>query len=170
MPSIKPEDTIIGQYTKSSDGQKAGYKDDNSVPNDSRCPTFCAAIAHINNSRWNGVPILLKAGKGHHGPFRLLLYLSLTFTVPLTQSLFPQLSRNPKPKSAFSLNSAPRLSCPPQFLTPSPSACSPTRASTCRSTPICPASALARVPCPWNSTSRTAAACLKAKSRTRTKT
>lgn len=68
MASINPEDTIIGQYTKSSDGQKLGYKDDGSVPNDSVCPTFCAAIAHINNSRWDGVPILIKAGKGSFGP------------------------------------------------------------------------------------------------------
>ena len=89
MASIKPEDTMIGQYTKSSDGQKAGYKDDNSVPNNSRCPTFCAAIAHINNSRWNGVPILIKAGKGPHSPSRLLLYLPLTFSVPLTQVSVP---------------------------------------------------------------------------------
>lgn len=34
------------------------------MPNDSRCATFCAAIAHIDNERWNGVPFFLKAGKG----------------------------------------------------------------------------------------------------------
>lgn len=82
MASIKPEDTIIGQYTRASDGQKSGYKDDDSVPNDSRCPTFCAAIAHINNSRWNGVPILIKAGKGLLAPLVTFLYLSLISLSP----------------------------------------------------------------------------------------
>lgn len=84
MASISPEDIVIGQYTKSSDGQKPGYKDEDSVPNDSRCPTFCAAIAHINNPRWNGVPILIKAGKGPLGPSPLVLYLPLSFLSPAT--------------------------------------------------------------------------------------
>ncbi|MCJ1270281.1 Glucose-6-phosphate 1-dehydrogenase [Lobaria immixta] len=85
MASIKPEDTIIGQYIKSADGQKPGYKDDDAVPKDSHCPTFCAAIAHINNSRWNGVPILIKAGKGLHGPSRLALNLSPTLQESKTE-------------------------------------------------------------------------------------
>ena len=34
------------------------------MPDDSRCATFCAAIAHIGNERWNGVPFFLQAGKG----------------------------------------------------------------------------------------------------------
>lgn len=85
MASIKAEDTIIGQYIKSADGQKPGYKDDDAVPKDSHCPTFCAAIAHINNPRWNGVPILIKAGKGSLGPSRLVLNLSLSILSPDTQ-------------------------------------------------------------------------------------
>lgn len=64
MDSIKPKDVIIGQYGKSLDGTKPAYKEDDTVPKDSRCPTFCALVAHINNERWEGVPWILKAGKG----------------------------------------------------------------------------------------------------------
>ena len=69
MQAIKTEETIIGQYTRSLDGKVPGYRDDESVPEDSQCPTFCAAIAHIENQRWAGVPIFLKAGKGVSPPF-----------------------------------------------------------------------------------------------------
>ena len=61
---IHVEDTIIGQYVKSEDGEKPAFKDEEDVPDDSRCATFCAAIAHIGNERWNGVPFFLQAGKG----------------------------------------------------------------------------------------------------------
>ena len=61
---IEVEDTIIGQYAKSGDGEKPAFEDEEDVPDDSRCATFCAAIAHIGNERWNGVPFFLKAGKG----------------------------------------------------------------------------------------------------------
>jgi glucose-6-phosphate 1-dehydrogenase len=63
-PAIEPKDVIIGQYVKSLDGTKPGYKDDSTVPKDSRCPTFAAMVLHINNERWEGVPFILKAGKG----------------------------------------------------------------------------------------------------------
>ena len=61
---INVEDTIIGQYVKSEDGEKPAFKDEDDVPDDSRCATFCAAIAHVGNERWNGVPFFLQAGKG----------------------------------------------------------------------------------------------------------
>lgn len=63
------KNTLIGQYTKTADGQKPGYKDDETVPADSRCATFCTSIAYVKNARWQGVPFILKAGKGalsHH--------------------------------------------------------------------------------------------------------
>ena len=66
MLPIEYDDTIIGQYCKSSDGEKPAFKDEEDVPNDSRCVTFCAAIGHIENDRWAGVPFLLKAGKGRY--------------------------------------------------------------------------------------------------------
>ncbi|KAI9731491.1 MAG: Glucose-6-phosphate 1-dehydrogenase [Cirrosporium novae-zelandiae] len=63
IPSIEPKDVIIGQYGKSLDGTKLAYKEDDTVPRDSRCPTFCAMVAYIKNERWDGVPFILKAGK-----------------------------------------------------------------------------------------------------------
>ncbi|OLL21930.1 Glucose-6-phosphate 1-dehydrogenase [Neolecta irregularis DAH-3] len=61
--SIDPKNVIIGQYGKSEDGKKPGYLDDESVPKDSRCPTFCALTMYIQNERWDGVPFIVKAGK-----------------------------------------------------------------------------------------------------------
>ena len=64
IPSIEPKNVIIGQYGKSLDGNKPAYKEDDTVPKDSRCPTFCALVAYIKNERWDGVPFIMKAGKG----------------------------------------------------------------------------------------------------------
>ncbi|KAE8231191.1 hypothetical protein CF326_g3796 [Tilletia indica] len=63
VPPIKKEDVLLGQYTKSEDGEKPGYKDDESVPKDSNCPTFAALTLWVNSPRWEGVPFILKAGK-----------------------------------------------------------------------------------------------------------
>jgi glucose-6-phosphate 1-dehydrogenase len=63
IPPIEPKDVIIGQYGKSLDGTKPAYKEDDTVPKESRCPTFCAMVAYIKNERWDGVPFILKAGK-----------------------------------------------------------------------------------------------------------
>jgi glucose-6-phosphate 1-dehydrogenase len=63
MPPIEPKNVIIGQYEKSLDGSKPSYKDDESVPKGSRCPTFASMVAYIKNERWDGVPFILKAGK-----------------------------------------------------------------------------------------------------------
>ncbi|KAJ5119032.1 hypothetical protein N7526_010669 [Penicillium atrosanguineum] len=63
MDAIEPKNVIIGQYGRSLDGSKPGYLEDDTVPKDSRCPTFCALVAYIKNERWDGVPFILKAGK-----------------------------------------------------------------------------------------------------------
>jgi glucose-6-phosphate 1-dehydrogenase len=63
MPAIEPKNVIIGQYGKSLDGTKPAYKEDDTVPKDSRCPTFASMVAYIKNERWDGVPFILKAGK-----------------------------------------------------------------------------------------------------------
>ena len=59
-------DMIIGQYGAGSLNGRAfaGYKDDKSVAKDSRTPTFAACVLRIDNRRWDGVPVLLSAGKG----------------------------------------------------------------------------------------------------------
>src|SRR6201996_6082092 len=42
--AIEPKNVIIGQYGKSLDGSKPSYKEDDSVPKDSRCPTFASMV------------------------------------------------------------------------------------------------------------------------------
>ncbi|PWN50374.1 putative ZWF1-glucose-6-phosphate dehydrogenase [Violaceomyces palustris] len=61
VPPIKEEDVLIGQYTAANG--KPGYKDDDTVPKDSNCPTFAALTLWVNSPRWKGVPFILKAGK-----------------------------------------------------------------------------------------------------------
>lgn len=74
IPNIEPKNVIIGQYGKSLDGNKPAYKEDDTVPKESRCPTFCAMVAYIKNERWDGVPFILKAGKGKwHDTYAVIL-------------------------------------------------------------------------------------------------
>jgi glucose-6-phosphate 1-dehydrogenase len=73
IPPIESKDVIIGQYVAS--GDKPGYLDDPTVPKGSQCVTFAALVLHIKSERWDGVPFILKAGKGTlsktpHIPFR----------------------------------------------------------------------------------------------------
>eukprot|EP00762_Andalucia_godoyi_P003874 ANDGO_08473.mRNA.1 Glucose-6-phosphate 1-dehydrogenase 3 len=59
--ALAREDLVIGQYKGRN---KDGYTDDPTVPKDSITPTFAACVLKIRNRRWDGVPILIKAGKG----------------------------------------------------------------------------------------------------------
>lgn len=61
VPAIEAKDVLLGQYA--AHGDKPGYKDDDTVPKDSNCPTFAALALFVNNERWKGVPFILKAGK-----------------------------------------------------------------------------------------------------------
>lgn len=61
--SIDKNNILIGQYTKSEDGTKPGYLDDDTVKPDSKCVTYAAIGININNERWDGVPFVLRAGK-----------------------------------------------------------------------------------------------------------
>lgn len=60
---LEKDDILIGQYGKSEDGSKPGYLDDETVKGDSKCVTYAAIGLQINNERWDGVPIVLRAGK-----------------------------------------------------------------------------------------------------------
>jgi glucose-6-phosphate 1-dehydrogenase len=63
----KLEDVVLGQYsagTGRNGTREAGYTEDEGVPEDSRTPTFAAVVLRIRNRRWDGVPFLLRAGKG----------------------------------------------------------------------------------------------------------
>jgi glucose-6-phosphate 1-dehydrogenase len=62
-PIVK-EDTVVGQYGAPADGSEPSYLEDPSLPSkDSVTPTFAALVLWIKNSRWNGTPFVLKAGK-----------------------------------------------------------------------------------------------------------
>ncbi|XP_023940292.1 glucose-6-phosphate 1-dehydrogenase [Bicyclus anynana] len=66
---IKPielKDLLVGQYVGNPNGQgeeKLGYLDDPTVPKGSVTPTYAVAGIYINNSRWQGVPFILRCGK-----------------------------------------------------------------------------------------------------------
>ena len=62
IPSISRDDTLLGQYVGANG--KPGYLEDDTVPKGSVCPTFAALTLWINNPRWEGVPFIMKAGKG----------------------------------------------------------------------------------------------------------
>lgn len=61
MRVLKAEDVVIGQYTAA--GDKPGYTDDDGVPKDSNAPTYAVCRIACDNERWEGVPMLIKAGK-----------------------------------------------------------------------------------------------------------
>lgn len=66
LKAIEPidfNDILIGQYTKSEDGTKPGYLDDETVNPNSKAITYAAIALNIKNETWDGVPIILKAGK-----------------------------------------------------------------------------------------------------------
>lgn len=69
VPPIAQKDTLLGQYTAA--GGKPGYLEDDTVPKGSNCPTFAETVLFINNPRWEGVPFIMKAGKGE---FHLLSF------------------------------------------------------------------------------------------------
>ncbi|KAG2501354.1 hypothetical protein HYH03_001144 [Edaphochlamys debaryana] len=56
-----PSDCVLGQYV--ADQGQPGYLDDPTVPQGSRTPTFAAVRLFVRNERWDGVPIVIKAGK-----------------------------------------------------------------------------------------------------------
>lgn len=62
IPPVTQADTLLGQYV-SANG-KPGYLEDDTVPKNSKCPTFAALVLWVNTPRWEGVPFILKAGKG----------------------------------------------------------------------------------------------------------
>ena len=58
-----PEDVVLGQYIADEQNSKPGYRDDETVPDDSVTDTFAMCALYVNNERWAGVPWILKAGK-----------------------------------------------------------------------------------------------------------
>lgn len=62
VPPLTLEDLVVGQYTARNGHE--GYLEEKGVPEGSITPTFAAAVLHIRNRRWDGVPFLIRAGKG----------------------------------------------------------------------------------------------------------
>jgi glucose-6-phosphate 1-dehydrogenase len=63
---IKPvavADAVLGQYTARADPPEPGYLDDPTVPTGSKTPTYAAVTLYIDNDRWAGVPVIIRAGK-----------------------------------------------------------------------------------------------------------
>ncbi len=62
VPNLELKDMVTGQYTRSNGHE--GYLEEKGVPEGSVTPTFAAAVLQIKNRRWDGVPFLIRAGKG----------------------------------------------------------------------------------------------------------
>ncbi|MBX3176968.1 MAG: glucose-6-phosphate dehydrogenase [Candidatus Hydrogenedentes bacterium] len=63
---LKLEDLVVAQYTAGvADGkQHFGYLEEKGTPPGSITPTYAAAVLKLKNRRWDGVPFLIRAGKG----------------------------------------------------------------------------------------------------------
>lgn len=59
---LSADDFALGQYG-AKDSRTKSYLEDDGVPQDSKTPTYASCIMQINNSRWDGVPFLMRAGK-----------------------------------------------------------------------------------------------------------
>lgn len=67
VEAARPEDVQIGQYSrgKDRDGREhRAYVEEDGVAPDSLTPTWASVRLNIRNSRWDGVPFVLTAGKG----------------------------------------------------------------------------------------------------------
>jgi glucose-6-phosphate 1-dehydrogenase len=65
MQQLDPSKVVCGQYGKGTiDGEEvAGYCEEEGVSPDSKTETFIALELRIDNWRWAGVPVYLRAGK-----------------------------------------------------------------------------------------------------------
>ncbi|KAL0477341.1 glucose-6-phosphate 1-dehydrogenase [Acrasis kona] len=69
IQDLSQQDTVLGQYK--------GYPEDKSVHNpNTTTDTFASMVLHINSKRWEGVPVLIKVGKGLN---KFLFELSVEF-------------------------------------------------------------------------------------------
>jgi glucose-6-phosphate 1-dehydrogenase len=66
IPPLTVDDVVIGQYHRSRwHGRDwPAYREEEGVPDGSRTPTFAAAVLRVNTPRWQGVPFIIRAGKG----------------------------------------------------------------------------------------------------------
>lgn len=66
MPPLTLDDIVLGQYTAGvlNGKEHRGYLQEEGVAKDSLTPTFAAVAVRLRNRRWDGVPFLIRAGKG----------------------------------------------------------------------------------------------------------
>ncbi|KAK6463889.1 glucose-6-phosphate 1-dehydrogenase [Scheffersomyces coipomensis] len=88
--ALDPKDILLGQYTKSEDGSKPGYLDDDTVKPDSKCVTYAAIGINIRNERWDGVPIVMRAGKALD---ESKVEIRIQFK-PVAKGIFKEIQRN----------------------------------------------------------------------------
>ncbi len=62
---IKPEDVVRGQYASGAVSRSAvpGYREEDTVPEDSETETYVAMKLQVDTWRWAGVPFYLRTGK-----------------------------------------------------------------------------------------------------------
>ncbi|MBB3835136.1 glucose-6-phosphate 1-dehydrogenase [Xanthomonas arboricola] len=62
---IKPEDVVRGQYASGAVNRNAvpGYREEDTVPDDSDTETYVAMKLQVDTWRWAGVPFYLRTGK-----------------------------------------------------------------------------------------------------------
>lgn len=89
IPQLTLNDVVLGQYVGNENGkgeEKISYVEDPTVPVGSTTPTFCMAVLNIKNERWDGVPFVLKCGKGELFIYQVRLYgqVQETFKFMLT--------------------------------------------------------------------------------------
>ncbi|CCF57403.1 hypothetical protein KAFR_0C04120 [Kazachstania africana CBS 2517] len=63
MTPFDNDNVLVGQYSRSVDGKKPSYLDDETVPKGSKSNTYAFVTFNIDNDRWRGVPIIMGAGK-----------------------------------------------------------------------------------------------------------
>lgn len=57
-------EVVIGQYGPS--GTHCGYAEEETVPSSSLSPTYAMLVLRVRNERWDGVPFIIRCGKGLH--------------------------------------------------------------------------------------------------------
>ena len=67
ISELSLDNVVLGQYVGDPEGEgdaKLGYLDDPTVPKGSNQATFAVAALYVRNERWDGVPFIMKCGKG----------------------------------------------------------------------------------------------------------
>nr|CAD7598590.1 unnamed protein product [Timema genevievae] len=108
------EDSVLGQYIGDVNGKedaKLGYLDDPTVPKGSTTPTFALSVLKITSERWDGVPFILRCGKGYrrnsiHIQEKKVPHLALKPQQETSESkaVDSQLSSDKRPTSSIAFN------------------------------------------------------------------